>query len=290
MNKTRGGWGKEGFSPLHEAACAGHVNMCRLLCECDADKDLRDFYGKSALHLACEGSNVPAAQVLLQYGCDPALQDLSGCTPLSYAVKEGLVELVDSILDLVCTLDAVDSSNRTALHIASDKGYEQIVRRLLEAGACFHVKDHCGWTPLEYAMSRGHMWCIFYLFLHGHPLPAPDCDLHLLENMILNNEAALALLLQLGWRPKESQLNLIKFTLSSQDCQSDQLVDIRQLVEEELQMPSSLLKLSSHCVINSLAKHLKYKSITSTLMELEVPYEILDDLQFLYLQQFMFSV
>lgn len=288
----RQGWGREGFSPLHESAYAGHEAMCRLLCECGADRNLRDFYGKSALHLASESGHISTASVLLRYGCDPVLQDLSGTTPLIYAVREGALELVQDIISRGFNLDSVGQSKRTALHVATGKGYELIVRLLLEAGAKYNLKDQCYWTPLQHAISGDHTWCLFYLIQHGHPLPPQNMSLTLFNSMVSNSFSTLALLLQLGWRPDSPQLDQIRIILDQ--VRSAELGDLQRhmkdIVQKELRAPSSLLRLSSNKVLNSLAQHTDYVTIMDTIIELEVPLEVTNSLCLVELQQFMFLI
>ena len=289
---TRQGWGREGFSPLHESAYAGYHSMCRLLCECGADRDLRDFCGKSALHLASESGHLAAASMLLKYGCDPILQDLSGCTPLIYAVREGAVELVQDIISRGNKLDTEGHSKRTALHIAAGKGFELIVRLLLEAAAKYNIKDQNRWSPLKHAIAADNTWCLFYLIQHGHPLPPQNMALTVFNNMISNSLSSLALLLQLGWRPDKPQLDQIRIILNQ--LRFDTLGDVQQkmymIVEKELSGPSSLVRLSSNVVVNMLAQHTDYRTIMDTVLELEVPADVTNSLCLVELQQFMFLI
>ncbi len=292
VSVTRQGWSREGFSPLHESAYGGHEAMCRLLCECGADRNLRDFYGKSALHLACESGHLGTASVLLRYGANPVLQDLAGCTPLIYAVRDGAVELVQDIIARGYSLDSVGQSKRTALHIAAGNGFELIVRLLLEAGARFNTRDQCHWTPLEHALAGDHVWCVFYLLQHGHSLPAQDIPLDLLNNMVSKSLASLAVLLLLGWRPAGTQLDHIKIALSQQDVSSVTEADMRtrRIVEKELRNPSGLLRLSCNKVVDLLAQHTGHKTIMDNIFELEVPSDVTNALSLADLQQFVFLV
>ena len=292
MNLARQGWGREGFTPIHESAYAGHDAMCRLLCECGADRNLRDFCGKNALHLACESGHIPAASVLLKYGCDPVLQDLSGCTPLIYAVREGAVELVQDIISRDHNLDLAGQSKRTALHLAAAKGFELIVRLLLEANAKYDIKDQSRWSPLEHAIAGDHTWCLFYLLQHGHPLPPQNMALTLFNSMISKSLSSVALLLQLGWRPDKSQLDQIRLILRQLNAidLSDVQKEIILIVDKELRKPSSLLRLSSNIVANMLARHTDHRTISDSVLELEVPADVTNSLCLVELQQFMFLI
>ena len=292
VDLTRQGWGREGFSPLHESAYAGHEAMCRLLCECGADRNLRDFYGKSALHLACELGHIQTASVLLKYKCDPVLQDLSGCTPLMYAVREGAVEVVQDIISRDHNLDSMGQSRRTALHIAAAKGFELIVRLLLEANAKYDIKDQNRWAPLEHAIAGDNTWCIFYLLQHGHPLPPQNMALTLFNNMVSQGLSSVALLLQLGWRPDKPQLDLLRLILHQVKTIDKSKVenDIVDIVEREIRTPGTLLRLSSNVVSNMLAQHADYRSISDFVLELEVPVDVTNSLCLVELQQYMFLI
>ncbi len=292
VNVTRRGWGREGFTPLHEAALSGHDVLCRLLCECGADRDLRDFYGKSALHVACEAGHLGAAGVLLRYGADPVLRDLTGATPLIYATREGAAELVSDIITRGHDLDSAGQSKRTALHIAACNGFEIIVKQLLEAGAKYNIKDQCNWTPLEHALSGNYAWCLFYLFQHGHSLPPIDLPVSLLDNMMSKGLSSLAVLLQLGWRPATEQLGRIKLKLSQTPAVDLGDVDAttRRIVEKELRNPSSLLRLGCNSAVASLARHTNYSTVADNIFDLEVPGEVTSALCLVNLQQYIFLV
>ena len=60
---------------LHEAAAAGHADVCRLLCEAGADPKTRDNHAlDDSLERARFGSHIAALQVM-----DPTVSDLDIC-------------------------------------------------------------------------------------------------------------------------------------------------------------------------------------------------------------------
>jgi ankyrin repeat protein len=68
---------KNGWSPLHEAARAGHVEIARYLCDRDVDMELRTSHGsgQTALEIALEihGEESEIYQYLLEAGAEEEL-------------------------------------------------------------------------------------------------------------------------------------------------------------------------------------------------------------------------
>ena len=71
-------------TPLSQAA-AKHADAVRVLLECEADVNNRDFAGYTPLHVAAENGNVETARLLVRAGAPLDARDSVGITPLDVA-------------------------------------------------------------------------------------------------------------------------------------------------------------------------------------------------------------
>src|SRR5258708_15875626 len=76
------------WTPLHSAACFGHVEVCQLLLQYKADNNVKDSDGKTPLHLASEAGHVYVARLLLEHGADVNARDNYRDTPLHRAAMQ----------------------------------------------------------------------------------------------------------------------------------------------------------------------------------------------------------
>ena len=79
-------------TPLSQAA-AKHADAVRVLLECDADVNNRDFAGYTPLHVAAENGNVETARLLVRAGAPLDARDSVGITPLDVAREHDLTEV-----------------------------------------------------------------------------------------------------------------------------------------------------------------------------------------------------
>lgn len=71
-------------TPLHRAACAGHMACVDLLVERGADINNQDCNGNSSLHVVLSSQDVEAAKLLLARGADPLLLNHAGNAPVDF--------------------------------------------------------------------------------------------------------------------------------------------------------------------------------------------------------------
>ena len=90
-----------GVAPLHSAAAAGSVDVCRLLLERGAPVDALQPEGYTALMSAAQQGNAELAELLLAHGASPDLQGANGQTPVTLAEENGHHDLAASLRERV---------------------------------------------------------------------------------------------------------------------------------------------------------------------------------------------
>ncbi|KAL8336355.1 hypothetical protein RB601_000260 [Gaeumannomyces tritici] len=144
-----------GTTPLHWAAYNGHKDVVEYLWQ-DANKKLRDHYGRTVSHLAAVAGMAEVVQLL--GGVEKEAKDRQGQTPLHLAALKGH-EAVARLLavELDADKEAKDRQGQTPLHLAAEEGCEAVVRLLAaELGAEKETKNYNERTPLHLAAQGGH--------------------------------------------------------------------------------------------------------------------------------------
>lgn len=150
------------YTPLHEAAIKGKIDVCIVLLQHGADPNIRNTDGKSALDLA-----EPSAKAVLtgEYKKDELLE----------AARSGNEEKLMALLTpLNVNCHASDGRKSTPLHLAAGYNRVRIVQLLLQHGADVHAKDKGGLVPLHNACSYGHYEVTELLLKHGACVNAMD--------------------------------------------------------------------------------------------------------------------
>jgi ankyrin repeat protein len=78
-----------GYTPLHEAAWRGHLDVVHLLLECKADVKATDSEGDTPLHHAARNGHVDVVRLLLEHKADIKATEVDGSTPLHDAAFNG---------------------------------------------------------------------------------------------------------------------------------------------------------------------------------------------------------
>lgn len=88
-----------GYTALHYASRAGHLELCHILLAAGATPDLLTRAGQvSSLHRAASRGHVEIVKLLLRSGANPDLQDGDGKTALHRAVEGGHYVVAQALL------------------------------------------------------------------------------------------------------------------------------------------------------------------------------------------------
>ncbi|KLU91868.1 hypothetical protein MAPG_10817 [Magnaporthiopsis poae ATCC 64411] len=145
--------GRDGVAPLHCAAISGHFNVVRQLIEAGAALDILDASGTTPLHWAAYNGHKDVVEYLWQ-DANKKLRDHYGRTALHLAAITGMAEVVRLLKS--AEKEAKDRNGRTPLHLAATKGHKAVARLLVQKNVDKEAKDLDGWTPLHWAAKNGH--------------------------------------------------------------------------------------------------------------------------------------
>ena len=142
------------MTPMHVAACRGHVDILSLLLEHGSDLDGRGVFDETPLLRASWHEKLEAGQYLLDRGADINARNISGYVPLAYAAvtgKDG--EFARMLLERGARTNVQDNEGKTPLHWAVT-GKIQVARLLLEHGADVNARSNAGKTPFQYTWQQ----------------------------------------------------------------------------------------------------------------------------------------
>ena len=125
--------GRDGNTPLIEAALAGSTDIVRQLLNRSADINHRNRLGESALTSAVAWRHYAVAEQLLRAGADPDASDKRGGTALMLAAMRGQRRMVELLLAYGARPERLDAAGNNAAKHAVWYGRRSIAARL-EAG------------------------------------------------------------------------------------------------------------------------------------------------------------
>lgn len=150
-----------GWTPLMVAATHGHLAMCQMLVELEADIHARKNFKCTALHLAARGGHTSVVEFLVQCKADVMAEKIDKSTALHDAVAGGYVEVAKILLghmeglhERSAILKLANDHGRTPLHVASKRGHPDMVCWLLARGAVTTLRDEDQKTAIELSPNR----------------------------------------------------------------------------------------------------------------------------------------
>jgi len=155
-----GAWGR---TPLHWAACGGHVTLLKYLLEQGVHLESRDHWGCTALHMAVDFGHGTAVALLLDKGASPLVAMRNGKQVLHLASAEN-PQLLKLLLSRGAHLDLFAAAALGQNNLAYNwiKRHPEAVHELLPLGA----------SPLNLAAERGHLSMANLLLENGAQLDA----------------------------------------------------------------------------------------------------------------------
>lgn len=202
--------GREGNTPLHDAASHGSTEAVRVLLEHGADPNVTNDSRQTAAMLALDsrdaeirqflepgkretlrlliqtGAEIPSihlaafmgdrakVEAFLSNGADANEPLSDGWTPLHVAAREGHANVIEALVARGAPIDAKDHVGDTPLLTAVRWGHLDAVKALASAGADIEARDDHGETALHVAVSGGHTNVVEFLTAKGADVDAMD--------------------------------------------------------------------------------------------------------------------
>ncbi|XP_065174102.1 serine/threonine-protein phosphatase 6 regulatory ankyrin repeat subunit A isoform X3 [Atheta coriaria] len=147
-------------TPLHLAAGAGQIEVCKLLLDLGANIDATDDQGQKPIHAAAQNNYSEVAKLFLQQ--HPSLvmaTTKDGNTCAHIAAAQGSVTVIEELMkfDRSGVISARNKlTDATPLQIAAEGGHADVVKALVRAGASITDENKNGFTAVHLAAANGH--------------------------------------------------------------------------------------------------------------------------------------
>ncbi|XP_076259680.1 protein fem-1 homolog B isoform X1 [Rhynchophorus ferrugineus] len=143
----------EGATALWCAACAGHLNVVKLLVKAGANVNHPTKTNSTPLRAACFDGRLDIVKYLIYHNADIHLANKYNNTCLMIAAYKGHLDVVRFLLENGANPNEKALCGATALHFSAECGHVGVVKKLLEYGAKFFCNDS-GMTPIKCAAER----------------------------------------------------------------------------------------------------------------------------------------
>ncbi|XP_019768802.1 protein fem-1 homolog B isoform X2 [Dendroctonus ponderosae] len=152
----------EGATALWCAACAGHLNVVKILVTSGADVNHSTKTNSTPLRAACFDGRLDIVKYLTCHKADIHLANKYNNTCLMIAAYKGHVDVVSFLLRNGANPNERALCGATALHFSAECGYLEVVKELLSYNAIFYAND-TGMTPIKSAAERTQQKVVAYL-------------------------------------------------------------------------------------------------------------------------------
>ena len=149
--------GDDLWTPLHEAAKRGYLDICRLIISTVDDKNPACGNGFTPLHTAARHGYLEVCQAIMNEVQEKNPGDNDGITPLHLAVCYGHLQVCQAIMNEIQDKNPRCNLGQTPVHIAAKRGYLEICQAIMNEVQEKNPGDNDGITPLHLAAENGHL-------------------------------------------------------------------------------------------------------------------------------------
>ena len=147
----------DGWTALHHSATNGSYDLLRFFADLGTDIHLKTNIGKNCLHLAAFKGHLPLCKALVEkYKFDVHITDIDGSTALHHSARNGSYDLVRFFTDLGADIHLKTNIGENCLHLAAMNGHLPLCKALVEKHKFdVHMTDNDGWTALHHSATNG---------------------------------------------------------------------------------------------------------------------------------------
>ncbi|XP_065883777.1 integrin-linked protein kinase-like [Dysidea avara] len=133
------------------AACrdGDHVYVRDWVLSAENDVNQGDEHGFTPLHWAAIADHMNLVELLLVKGARMDITNMGGDTPLHSAVSHGRKDIISKMLQVNPQINAVNEHGNSPLHYACFWNYEAVCELLIQNGAIVSLANKIGETPLD---------------------------------------------------------------------------------------------------------------------------------------------
>ena len=118
----------DGWTPLHDAAYYGNVEIARMLIGAMVDLNLQDRWGWTPLHRAAMFGKVEIARMLIDAGANVNVKNDRGATPLHMAAFYGYVEIARMLIDEGASKDILNNDGELPYDLAETEELKKLLK------------------------------------------------------------------------------------------------------------------------------------------------------------------
>ena len=168
---------QQGYTPLVISVAKDSKEAARALLKNSANPDVQsELNGWSALHFAAQEDNQALGELLCDFNADLDVRTHENNPPLLIAALNGSKSMTSTLLSRKADANACDSHGWTALHCAAQENASEIVFLLCASSADVEARTDKGNTPLAIAAIHNSDVAAEQLIKMGADVNAKNCD------------------------------------------------------------------------------------------------------------------
>ncbi|KAK4316320.1 hypothetical protein Pmani_012504 [Petrolisthes manimaculis] len=171
-------------TPLHTAASKGNLQLVKVLCDYNANTNLRSLLdkGMQPLHLAAKNGHATVVEELINRGANCEERFNKGMQAVHLAANGDHIDVLQVLNQHGCHLEATARDGSTPLHMAAENNCVKVARWLMDQMVTLKVKNQDLLTPEDCARKKKN----FDLaeMLQQHKEKANKSSEHILEGNV----------------------------------------------------------------------------------------------------------
>ncbi|KAK3875803.1 hypothetical protein Pcinc_019337 [Petrolisthes cinctipes] len=163
-------------TPLHTAALKGSLQLVKVLCDYNANTNLRSLLdkGMQPLHLAAKHGHATVVEELINRGANCEERFNKGMQAVHLAATGDHIDVLQVLKQYGCHLEATARDGSTPLHMAAENNCVKVARWLMDQMVTLKVKNQDLLTPEDCARRKKNFDLAEMLQQHKEKATRPD--------------------------------------------------------------------------------------------------------------------